>query len=245
MARPLKQTVDYFPHFCNGSKTLVILENHYGNDGYAFWFKLLEVLSKSNGHVYDCNNPAYWEFLLARTKVSEVIANEIIGILVNLGKLDAELWQNRVIWCQNLVNNLDEVYRRRQTPLPQKPSYCVQEHAITQVNVNSNPTSSIDNVNSKRQRRVEESIVENSRVEEKQPPISFENYVTTLKEEYKDLNVDTELQKFKEYWSEGKRKLKKPKYAFHNWLDKSRQFKQEHQTKGREQLYERVNHDTP
>ncbi len=39
MARPLKQTVDYFPHdsHASDSKTLFILESKFGNDGYAFY----------------------------------------------------------------------------------------------------------------------------------------------------------------------------------------------------------------
>ena len=44
MARPRKQTVDYFPHYCKCGRTIFILENRFGNDGYAFWFKLLEIL---------------------------------------------------------------------------------------------------------------------------------------------------------------------------------------------------------
>ena len=47
MARPLKQTVDYFPHYVNHGKTLLIIENEYGNTGYAFWFKVIELLCTS------------------------------------------------------------------------------------------------------------------------------------------------------------------------------------------------------
>jgi len=46
MARPNKQGVDYFPHFVNHGKTMFILEEKFGNNGYAFWFKLLELLGK-------------------------------------------------------------------------------------------------------------------------------------------------------------------------------------------------------
>jgi len=31
MARPKKQTVDYFPHYCNGGRSLSILQNQHGN----------------------------------------------------------------------------------------------------------------------------------------------------------------------------------------------------------------------
>ena len=58
MARPLKTTVDYFPHATQTGKTIAILEAHWGNDGYAFWFKILEVLGGSAGFCYNCNKPA-------------------------------------------------------------------------------------------------------------------------------------------------------------------------------------------
>ena len=56
MARPIKHTVDYFSHDADASegKTLTILENNFGLEGYAAWFKLLERLSKAENHVMKC-----------------------------------------------------------------------------------------------------------------------------------------------------------------------------------------------
>ena len=121
MARPKKQKVEYFPHFVSSGRTIFILENNYGNDGYAFWFKLLEILGDSEGHYYDCNNAANWQFLLAKTKVSEVSAEKIINTLIELEQIDKELWENKIIWVQNFVDNLSELYRKRATNIPQKP----------------------------------------------------------------------------------------------------------------------------
>ena len=92
MARPKKQTVDYFPHFVKGGRTIFILENKFGNDGYAFWFKLLEILGESEVHFYDCSNASNWEYLLAKTRVTEEKAKDIINVLINLNKIDIELW---------------------------------------------------------------------------------------------------------------------------------------------------------
>ena len=89
MGRPIKETAEYFPHFVKGGRTLFILESKYGNDGYAFWFKLLEILCYTNNHFFDCKNPSNWEFLLAKTRTTEEIANKIITTLVDLGKIDA------------------------------------------------------------------------------------------------------------------------------------------------------------
>jgi len=127
MARPKKTTVDYFPHDCNHHKTMFILENKFGNDGYAFWFKLLEVLGQTENHVFDCNNPPDWEFLLAKTRVDEVIANSILQTLVNLDAIDPELWSNRIIWCQKFVVRISDVYARRGSLCPQKPGLCQQK----------------------------------------------------------------------------------------------------------------------
>lgn len=121
MARPKKQKVEYFPHFVASGRTIFILESEYGNDGYAFWFKLLEILGDSEGHYYDCSNNANWKFLLAKTHVDGVSAEKIINTLIDLGQIDEELWKDKVIWVQNFVNNLSEVYRKRTTPLPSKP----------------------------------------------------------------------------------------------------------------------------
>ena len=122
MARPKKQKVEYFPHFVMSGRTIFILENTYGNDGYAFWFKLLELLGDTEGHYYECENAANWKFLLAKTHVDEVTAEKIINTLIELGKIDEDLWkEKKIIWVQNFVDNLSELYRKRSTKLPQKP----------------------------------------------------------------------------------------------------------------------------
>jgi len=134
MARPQKQTVDYFPHdgLASEGTTLTILESKYGNDGYAFWFKLLERLCSTPGHFIDCRNPVRWEFLLAKTHVSGDIASSLLTTLSELEAIDKDLWLNKIIWCQNLINNISDVYKNRRALLPQKPS----------VNGN-NPTSAV------------------------------------------------------------------------------------------------------
>ena len=51
--RPKKAIVDYFPHFVSHGKTMFTIEMKYGNDGYAFWFKLLEILGSTENHYID------------------------------------------------------------------------------------------------------------------------------------------------------------------------------------------------
>ncbi len=122
MGRTQTNTVEYFPHFAEPGKTMYILEEEFGNDGYAFWFKLLELLCRTEDHYMDCSDPTTWRYLLAKTRVNEISGEKILGILVFLGQIDKELWETRrIIWCQKLVNNLEEVYKKRRRPLPVRP----------------------------------------------------------------------------------------------------------------------------
>ena len=123
VGRPRKQTVDYFPHFVStDSRTKFILEQQWGNDGYAFWFKLLELLGRSEGHCYDCSQPADKMYLVALTKVTEEQADDILNMLATRGNIDRELWtESKIIWCQSLVDNLQDVYSKRTVSAPRRP----------------------------------------------------------------------------------------------------------------------------
>ena len=81
MARPTKTSVDYFPHMTHSGKTIAILEARWGNDGYAFWFKLLELLGDSSDFSFNCSRSADWEYLLSKTRVTEPVARAILDKL--------------------------------------------------------------------------------------------------------------------------------------------------------------------
>lgn len=123
MARKQKDVVSYFPHYADASTrdTLTVLQSRFGNDGYAFWFKLLEKLASNEGHFLDCNNSNTWQLLLARTGVNEIAGVEIMKLLVEMQAIDKELWESKLIWCQKLVDNISDVYKNRRREIPQKP----------------------------------------------------------------------------------------------------------------------------
>lgn len=128
MARPKKQTVDYFPHDTDASegKTLTIIQAKYGNDGYAFWFKLLELLGKSPSHYYDFNKPADWEFLLAKTHQNDTEkVKSMLDTLAVLDAIDAELYAHGVIWCQKFVDRVADAYDRTVDGTPKRPDFLV------------------------------------------------------------------------------------------------------------------------
>jgi len=130
MARKKTNTCEYFPHDAKPGKTLYMLEQKFGNDGYTFWFKTLEILTYTENHFYDCNNEVAWDFLLSKTRVDDTTGLEILRLLAKWGNIDQELWKNRIIWCQSLVNNLEDVYKRRGRPAPQKPIFNSEKQCV-------------------------------------------------------------------------------------------------------------------
>lgn len=122
MGRPRKQTVEYFPHFVDSSRTKEILQDKWGNDGYAIWFKILELLGRSDGHYYDCTKVMDMDYLISLMKAPEDTVIEIINTLADMEKIDKELWEKRkIIWCQQFVDNLQDVYSKRTVSKPEKP----------------------------------------------------------------------------------------------------------------------------
>ena len=172
MARPRKQTVDFFPHYCNHGKTIFILEQRFGITGYAFWWKLLEELGKHEGHYLDLKDENELEFLGAKTRVSGAETISMLDLASKLGAIDPKLWENRIVWCQKFVDNLKEVYLKRTVSVPEKP-----------VSVPDNPISGTDNPQS----RVDESKLHS--VKEK----SFTPKIKLMEEEYtlEELSYET------------------------------------------------------
>lgn len=131
MARPRKQVVDYFPHDADFSVGRIgtCLLNKHGAEGYAFWFLLQELLGRSPGHLYNFNEPDDWEFLLAETHISATeTAKDILktlGILrADNGRplLDPELLERGVIWSQDFVDRVEDVYKKRKESKPERPN---------------------------------------------------------------------------------------------------------------------------
>lgn len=157
MARIKRDTVSYFPHDAEGnSDALTVLEGRYQHDGYAFYYKLREKLARSDGHFLDLRNVVKWKTFATKMGLTEETTLEMVILLVEMGEIDRELWNHRIIWCQELVNDLEEVYKNRKRKTPSKP-------IITGNNVITTVEKGIITTEIP-QSRVEESRVEESRV---------------------------------------------------------------------------------
>lgn len=139
---------------------MFILENKYGNDGYAVWFKTLEILGANENHFFDCRNIEEWEFLLAKYKVNEDTATAILNTAAKLSAIHHELWENKIIWSCNFIEGLENVYKRRESSCMHFDDIC--KHLLIKCKHKYNSNGVI--VDKKPQSRVKESKAEESKV---------------------------------------------------------------------------------
>jgi len=126
MARPQKNTVDYFPLYCKEGKSMYYIENKYGNNGYATWIKILSQLAMSEHHYLDLSNKVQFMYLSAKCKVTDIELESIIKDLVLLGEFDAELWnESSVIFSEKFIESIKDAYEKRTNTIICKKSLLV------------------------------------------------------------------------------------------------------------------------
>ena len=214
MPRSKKATVDYFPHSCLHGRTLHIIESKFANDGYAFWFKLLESLGSTENHFIDCNDPATWEYLLAQTRVSGETAESILGLLASLGAIRSEFWKMRIVWSENFVKNLEAVYQRRRIDVftvNDIEAYCKQKYSLSGINVNINPQS-----------KVKESKVEERKVDKRPRKLfskpSLDEVKAYIQEKGYTVNADAFMARYESNgWMVGRNAMKDWKATVRYW----------------------------
>ena len=114
MARPERNTVDYFPFMCDEGKKMFYIEETYGNDGFATFIKILRELAKTDYHYLDLRKNTTQMFLSAKCKVSREVLLSIINDLSELGKFDLKLWsESKIIWCQDFIDSIQDAYKKR------------------------------------------------------------------------------------------------------------------------------------
>ena len=169
MARPERNTVDYFPFICEDGKKMFYLEEKYGNDGFATFLKILRELAKTDYHYLDLSKNITKMFLSAKCKISKDLLGEIIQDLVDLEKFDRVLWEdNTIIWCQDFIDNIQDAYSKRKNKcityeglLTLLLGLGVRKPSKRPLNSPIKPQSIVEHT------KVEESIVDNIKKEER------------------------------------------------------------------------------
>jgi len=180
MARPKSNTVDYFPHYISDGKKMFIIESKYGNDGYAVWFKLLEILAKTEDHFLNLGEDTQLMYVASKCRVSNELLQDIISDMVALGVFNKTLWKYKVVWSQDFVDSVQAVYRKRGTETPTYEGLWYQLSRTGVVPVTETPILVTETPQSK----VKYSIVEETTL------IGGENSIDPLTDVQKKLRAD-------------------------------------------------------
>lgn len=124
MGRLPKKGIDYFSHDVNASlmPTLYTVQQYYGNDGYAFWFKLLEYLGTRDNLSADFSDKKQWLYFVSIARVDSDKGEGIMSLLASIGAIDEELWEeHRIVWSEHFAERAAAVYTKRGNPAPQRP----------------------------------------------------------------------------------------------------------------------------
>jgi hypothetical protein len=123
MARPQRNTVDYFPHYLPG-KGMGYVDMKHGNDGYAVWYRLLESLAASDCHFIDFRVRTTQLYFSAKCRLDLTKINEILADIAEVGGIDSELWSMGVIWSQKFSDSVEDAYRKRNNPISTRNDIC-------------------------------------------------------------------------------------------------------------------------
>lgn len=123
MARPQRNTVEYFPHPVTHGKKMSYLEKKYKNDGYATWFKILEELGNTDFHYLDLSDDVQLMFLSDRCLVTETMLIDIINDLIRLKEFDKELWNSsKILFNEKFTESIKDAYKKRSNECISKKS---------------------------------------------------------------------------------------------------------------------------
>jgi hypothetical protein len=213
MARPVKQTVEWFSHDSDAStgRTVSILHNHFQHDGISAWWQLLERICSTNNHVIDIRNSEDFEYLASGMRFAPERLKSILDKMAELSAIDKELYQCGIIWSQNLVNRLDAVYKTRKQPLPSKPQLPSKQMPLIKEETPllvKNGTTEVGTKGTK--------DTKGTRRSKPTPTLKEIFFSFKTDERYSGIDFDNEFKKFLEYWETPP---KKKTLACHNWLD--------------------------
>lgn len=116
MARPIKEGMDYFAHDTDASndEKIEALRALHGNDGYAFYFILLERIYRTNDAEMDISKPAIKAALISKIGVTPEKFEQILDTAFDVECLDREIYEQRkVLTSRGIQKRFGEVEELR------------------------------------------------------------------------------------------------------------------------------------
>ena len=208
MARPRKENAEYFSHDSGmrNDEKILALRSKFGNQGYAFWFMFLEILTNEEGFKKEIKTEVQKELLAGDMRISVAEMQDILSFCSRIELLQEK---DSIFWSYNLIKRLE--------PMVQKREFLRQKYEDKRVSAPEMPVSTAEMPQSK----VKESKDKVNIVSRFTPP-TLEEVINYCKER----NNSVDPQRFINFyeskgWMVGKNKMKDWRASVRTWeLDK-------------------------
>ena len=117
MARPIKQGMDYFPHDCDASndEKIEALRALHGNDGYAFFFILLERIFRAENAELSLSIPSIKAALIKKICVTPEKFDEILCTAFEVEAFDQTAYLERnVLTSRGIKRRCEQIQGQRE-----------------------------------------------------------------------------------------------------------------------------------
>ena len=118
MARPTKLYLDYFSHDTDAvnDEKIELFRSMYGNDGYAFYFIILERIYKTEGAMLDLSKHIFIVGLAKKLLLTVERFNEMLETSFELEMFDKEIYQSsNMLTSKGIQKRYEEVMNQRKT----------------------------------------------------------------------------------------------------------------------------------
>lgn len=122
MARPKKEGMDYFPHDTDAvnDEKIEALRMLYGNDGYAFYFILLERIYRTNDFELDISDAETLQILCRKIEVTMEKFNSMLETSLKWGCFDQESYEERGVLTSNGIKKRADVVVQKRVKMREK-----------------------------------------------------------------------------------------------------------------------------
>ena len=182
MARPKKEGMDYFPHDTDAvnDEKIEALRLLYGNDGYAFYFILLERIYRTKEFELDVSDAETIQILCRKVGVNEEVFNQILKTALKRGCFDREDYEERkVLTSEGIKKRASVVVEKR---VKMRDKYIQGKEIIS--DAETTQETGVETTQSKVKKRKEK---ESKEKKIKEPKNKYAEFVSMTIEEYEKL----------------------------------------------------------
>ena len=134
MARPLKKTIDYFPHDCIRPRNLSLLKRKFGNDfGYRVYYELKELLGLSDDLTLEYTDDYSKLYVEDKLDVERNKLDEVLLFMAEIGILHKDSYEAGFLFWPELVLSVEDVYKKRKTSKPHPPCEAMANEAVEHI----------------------------------------------------------------------------------------------------------------